>query len=412
MEPPLYYLLLWVWTRLFGTDEIAVRLLSMFAFLIATYIFTLWAEKRFGNNWISTVAAIAFFTNPMLLYYAFEVRAYGWYILFAVLFITSYMEKKWRWVLLAAIFGFYTHLYMLFLVGATALHYIFQNGKKLWNGSLHDAVWDPMIRVLILFSIAISPWLIRIGLTMRKLHDSWYFPVDMQLVKSALGNLYIGYEGTPWFLWKYTSVLSACILGLLIWMLIQKKTRSDMLYVATIILIPLTFVLGFSALIKPIYVNRYLIFIAIAELMLIPYILSSIRIKSIAIISAGLICLAHGLFSMWYPVQHKKQDYRSTIREIDSLMREGDVLYVNNALIYPEALYYTKNPKSLYLYNPKNSPFLWYIGDAIFSPDKNRSDFSRYPSRTFLLNADSTYSIRYSVDIPQVPTDQVLPYDN
>ncbi len=84
-EPPLYYIFLHFWIKIFGTSEIAIRSLSLLGFILATIVVIHFAEKLFRKHWLSWFLPLLFFLNPMLLYYAFEVRAYGWYMFFIVL---------------------------------------------------------------------------------------------------------------------------------------------------------------------------------------------------------------------------------------------------------------------------------------------------------------------------------------
>ena len=46
-EPPLYYLLLHGWIKLWGTSEIAARSLSLVGLMLATIVVIHWAEKLF-----------------------------------------------------------------------------------------------------------------------------------------------------------------------------------------------------------------------------------------------------------------------------------------------------------------------------------------------------------------------------
>jgi uncharacterized membrane protein len=95
-EPPVYYTLLHFWIKIFGTSEIAVRSLSLLGFTLATIVIIEWSHKLFKSHWLSLFTPFFFFFNPMLLYYAFEARVYGWYIFFATLSLFAYDQKKWR----------------------------------------------------------------------------------------------------------------------------------------------------------------------------------------------------------------------------------------------------------------------------------------------------------------------------
>ena len=94
VEPPIYYVILHFWIKLFGSGEIAVRSLSFLGFALATVVVIFWAEKLFHKHFLSWYLPVFFFINPMLLYYAFEIRMYGWFMFFAVLSLYGYSEKN------------------------------------------------------------------------------------------------------------------------------------------------------------------------------------------------------------------------------------------------------------------------------------------------------------------------------
>src|SRR3989344_7998561 len=75
--PPLYYFLLHYWMMIAGNGEIAVRVLSFLFFialLVIIYVFARDVLKLRRNERIAVTVLMA--VNPMLLYYAFEARAY------------------------------------------------------------------------------------------------------------------------------------------------------------------------------------------------------------------------------------------------------------------------------------------------------------------------------------------------
>ena len=250
IEPPVYYVLLHFWIQLFGTSEIATRSLSLLGFMLATIVVIEWADKLFGRSWLSKFMPLFFFFNPMLLYYAFEVRAYGWYIFFAALSMFSYDQKKWRLYVIAVTLGIYTHLYLGMIPLVHFIHYAYQN--KLWR-KLHKPssfFKNPMIRSLGMIGILFFPWIIRLSSELQKFKQSWFFPVNVNLIKSVLGNMFLGYEGTPWYLWSWTRVLSLFLFICFCVALIPKKTRRQTIPLFLLIFIPLVGIIGIS-FIKP-----------------------------------------------------------------------------------------------------------------------------------------------------------------
>ncbi|MBI4062384.1 hypothetical protein HY410_00525 [Candidatus Gottesmanbacteria bacterium] len=387
-EPPVYYTLLHYWTRIFGTSEIALRSLSLLGFALATGVVIHWSEKLFRKSWLSILLPLLFFLNPMLLYYAFEVRTYGWYIFFATLSMYAYHERRWRLYMGATILGFYTHSYFLIVPMVQVVHWLLTN--KLSSQRLRD----PFFLASVVNGLFIAPWLIRLAGQAGKLKDSWYFPVDFHLIRSSLGNMFLGYEGTPWYLWDYTAALSVALILLFAFAARPKESRGITFYFLLSVFLPLALIIGIS-FIKPLFVNRYLIPVAIAEVFLLAYATSAIGKRSTQyLVGLSLIGFSIG-FNLWYPKEHQKINIRRTIMEINTLARPDDVVLATSPLVLFETIYYSTNPSRVYLYNPSGSPFPWYVGDTLFDKNKIAVDLPPYPVRAFLVHQDGSYDIAY-----------------
>lgn len=393
-EPPVYYILLHFWMKIFGESEIATRSLSFFAFALATGIVIFWAKTLHKDPFVSRFLPVFFFLNPMLLYYAFEVRTYGWFIFFATLSMFAYSRKKWRLWTAATILGFYTHTYFIFVPFVQVFHYCLLNRKDIIRRVRKGIFSDPMIRFSVISFLIIVPWLIKVGLEMGKLKNSWYFPVNLNLVRSVLGNMFLGYEGTPWYLWKYTAVLSLILAGMSAAAMRKKKNRPERLYYLSAQTLPLFIVIGIS-FIKPLFVNRYLIPVTIAEIILVAFFLEDIANRSLKYGLAAVLLTGVVVFNCWYPDKHPKLPIRSTITQVNALRTPQDSVFATSSLVFFETLYYSTDRKNVYLYNPEGSPFPWYVGDAAFSSSYMITDLPVYPRRAFLIRQDGTFSIAY-----------------
>jgi 4-amino-4-deoxy-L-arabinose transferase-like glycosyltransferase len=74
-SPPLFYLLLHIWDRVFGTSQLATHLLP-FAISLGVVVAAWWSARRlFGRTVALTAAALAA-TSPFLNWYATETRMY------------------------------------------------------------------------------------------------------------------------------------------------------------------------------------------------------------------------------------------------------------------------------------------------------------------------------------------------
>jgi uncharacterized membrane protein len=398
-EPPFYYLLLHFWIKVFGQSEIALRSLSLTAFAAATGIVIVWSEKLFRKHWLSWWLPLFFFFNPMLLYYGMEGRTYGWYILFATLSLWAYTESRWIWWTAATVLGFYTHSYFLIVPFAQCIHYVLSHRKELFQHRPKTIFRDPFIRCGIVAAVCIAPWSIVLMRETAMLGHLWYFPVDLNLVTSVLGNLFVGYEGTPWYLWAFTKALSLLILGFSYLALRSEKIRATARLFAIQIYLPLIVVIGIS-FIKPLYVNRYVIPVSIAEVMIIALAIYAIRNTTVQKITAA-ICLLFVLgFNIWYPNKHAKLDIRATLTQINMLKSPTDIVIADNPLIFFETIYYSTDKNRVYLYNPDHNPFPWYVGGVLVSPSQMVSDYPPYPIRAFMVHANGTFDVVFRAAMP------------
>lgn len=393
-EPPFYYILLHFWIKLFGNSEIAVRSLSLIGFSLATCVVILWAEKRFGKHWLSWVTPLFFFFNPMLLYYAFEVRAYGWLMFFATLSLYAYTQKNFRLLTIANILGFYTHTYAIFIPFVQFVHWFFSHpGKKKLLTPSH-LIKSRYIRLLVINGIAIAPWFIPLYEEAKKMRPTWYYPVDFQLVKSVLGNMFIGYDGTPGGIWGYTALLSFFLIILFYLASKNKHHLKEISFFLMMVFLPLFIVVGIS-FIKPLFVNRYLIYVTIAQVFLISYALFSLKNALLQKSVALLIFVFLIGMNIFLPEKKAKLDIRSIVYEANMLRGERDVLYVTTPLLFFETVYYTPERHKVFLYNPENSPFPWYVGETAFSPSQMRYELPEYPERAIIIGNEKSLSVSY-----------------
>lgn len=81
-SPPLYYILIWLWTKAFGTDVAALRSLSALLGTLtvpAAYL----AARELASRRAGLIAGILTAVNPFLVWYSQEARSYALMALFA-----------------------------------------------------------------------------------------------------------------------------------------------------------------------------------------------------------------------------------------------------------------------------------------------------------------------------------------
>ncbi len=384
-NPPFYYLLLHYWILLFGKWDEMLRILSFIPHLLTVYIAYKFARELFPKKYALFVAIFTFL-NPMLLYYAFEIRMYSFYALFTICSLYFFHKKRWNWYTITTVLGLYTHSFFPLVIASYILYLkLIKNiEKKIYINTLKP----------ILFYI---PWVPVIIAQFIRSKDSWMFPVDWQLVQSALGNIFSSYEGTPGDWWPYTAILSALIMifiGLSLYLNRNKMHKINMALLFTIsIFLPLILILGFSILIRPIFVNRYLIFITIYEIMAISLSITSIKNKHIRsfFITGWLIFII--IFNIFITPYHRKTDFKSVFAEINRIALSEDFVYSKTPIAFLESTYYYKYESNTYVYNPKNIHIPNYIGVNIVYPDVSKTSFPKLPVKTYLIDDDASYEI-------------------
>ncbi|MBI4099745.1 glycosyltransferase family 39 protein [Candidatus Microgenomates bacterium] len=156
-HPPLYYTIIHFWMQIFGSGEVAVRMVSIIFWLLAGL-----AAYLFARKWLA--AALVLF-NPFVFAFAFEARNYTLFVFLSLASMWLFYKKS-SWYLLPTILGLYTHYYMFFLVIAQYLFvFLFQREQlKKW------LLWGVVLALLYI------PWL----------------PFFLSQAKSVAGGYWIG----------------------------------------------------------------------------------------------------------------------------------------------------------------------------------------------------------------------------
>lgn len=378
-NPPLYYLLLHYWILLVGKSDIGIRLLSFFPHIGSTYISFLFAQKFFSNRFAWFVAVFTFF-NPMLLYYGFEMRMYSYYALFTFATVYFLYERKWKWYIVSAVLGLYTHSFFPLILLSFILYFVVvkHSGRKI------------LLTILLPFLFYL-PWIPILLNQFLRSKDSWIFPADLQLIKSVLGNIFTSFEGTPGGLWPYTAWLSLLICIFLLSGLLRKREKA--LFFIMPLIIPLVIVLGYSVFKRPIFVNRYMIFVAVFEIFGISYGIWTIKNRLLRNITAGLWLGLIIFINIYLTPFHKKTDFKMTFREINSFATKKDFVYTKTPISLLESAFYYSYPEKVSILNPNNIAIPSYIGTTVVFPHASQTSLPPAPSRTFLISDDASYEM-------------------
>ena len=130
IHPPFYYVLLQVWTWLFGPSVFAVRLLSVLIGTLSVPVLYAIGRRQAGQG-AGLLAALLLSLSPLHIYYSQEVRMYGLVTLLCLLalFCTLWWKQsigRYRWFallgyVLSATAALYSQYYAFFVLLALNL---------------------------------------------------------------------------------------------------------------------------------------------------------------------------------------------------------------------------------------------------------------------------------------------------
>jgi len=95
--PPLWYIVIWAWSRVFGTTEIALRFPSALAGIATVPVAWAIGKDLAGRTVIGTrrvpifIAAVVAL-NPLFIWYSQEARAYALFVLLAALTVLCFLR--------------------------------------------------------------------------------------------------------------------------------------------------------------------------------------------------------------------------------------------------------------------------------------------------------------------------------
>jgi hypothetical protein len=113
--PPLYYVVTWVWARIFGSGEVGLRSLSALVGT-ATIVMLALIARRLGGERAGLAAAALAAASPLLIWYSQEARAYALLVLLCAVSVWCLQREDRRGWALAAALALATHYFALFIV--------------------------------------------------------------------------------------------------------------------------------------------------------------------------------------------------------------------------------------------------------------------------------------------------------
>jgi len=293
-SPPLMYLIMWLWFRIFGSSEIAIRSLSLLFYLGTTLVVYLIGKKLFDVK-TGIIASLLTFFNPFLFPYAFEGRMYFCLLFFVVLsFYFLVSEKKTGYILSAAA-ALYCHHFAILAVFSQFIYQAIKV-KKLNSKSIRGVV-KPYLFIALLY----LPWIYPLYRQTKLVAGGFW--LGKPELKDLIGIFY--HFLTHEIVIKaqnFIIILAAALLALRKW---RKKEIADDLFLLSWAILPVLLAFLISQTKLSIFYERYLLY-SVPPIML----LLSSKTRKISIPLLGFILLIFITVSWHYFSHPFKRPFR------------------------------------------------------------------------------------------------------
>ena len=130
-HPPLYYLFLNFWVKIFG-DSVTVMRLSSVIFSLVVIWLVYKIGKELKNEKTGLWAAVLVGLNPLIMYFSQELRMYGLVTMFLTGAFYFLIKKKYVWFNILVFLSFLTFYGSIFFIGAMLLYFLVNKKIKLF----------------------------------------------------------------------------------------------------------------------------------------------------------------------------------------------------------------------------------------------------------------------------------------
>lgn len=326
LHPPLYFIGLKFWIAMAGESQIAVRLFSLLASLLALAMAIRLAKELFGQDSAQLLGLLAI-PNPLLIWVALEVRMYSLLSLllmiavYALLKAVQTQRQRWWW------------LYIIVAVGAAYTHIL--GGVALAFGGIvvlieilraQRLLIIPMVSVTVA-SVLYLPFLYFLQQVEDQPPLGSHVPDTLlNFVTTQSGVLVVNHlELDPFWL----SVL-ALTLGLLYFVFMMRYPQA---YPVLIVIFVGISVLAFMALNRDIFKPKYSAFLALPLLIVVVGTVHSLKTTTSIFIPVYALVVAGawiwGLQGLTYDLQPgQRDDWTAVVDYIDTHATADDLVFI------------------------------------------------------------------------------------
>jgi len=358
-HPPLYYLMLEIWSNLFGFSEIALRSLSVIFGVMTIFLVFQIAKKIVKNNkFYSLFSALLLASSPLHIYYSQEARMYVVAAFFAAasfyFFLQTFEKKRkkylaWIFFSLSILGLVFTDYLPVFLLPAFWLIAFLRKEKKAWWKSFivshlplvaAGIIWLP----LFIIQVQGGAWLLQKlpawrelagGATLKQAALVW--------AKFVLGRISFRDKA----LYYTLVVLSSIPFIYLLFSAWRKKNKIKVFWLWLAVPLAAAFVVSF---IFPAFIYFRLIFVLPAFYLVLAWGVEQIKDVKLRVLVGFLILLVHAIGWLIYtnePYQQRER-WREAVSFLEKEAGQETVVLFENPEPFAPFRWYSKGKLEAY----------------------------------------------------------------
>ena len=376
VHPPLYFSVLWVADRLFGTGELAMRSPSILAGTLvipAAYV----AARDLWDRRSGLVAAALAAVAPILVWYSQEVRMYSMFMLFALVAIWGQArvmrrgsQQDWAIFTLASAALVWTEYFGLFQVVTQQLVFAWLAWSRRRDRERLSRLlvpWALATFALLAFLAPLLPFMSHQFLVNQNAGKGFGGPSQVGLSGAQAISVYTVLTNFAWAIIGYHSaaVMAALValwpIGILLalFLLGRNITFSTVVVVASAVL-PALLLLGIGLFKRNLFDVRYISGVVVALLLLVARGITggsrSIRVQAVAcVVVAGIFAVSLGDEQV-NGSNPRLYDFAGALKAVEHRAHPGDVILYDPSDIALVVSYYAPNLEALPVGAPGATP--------------------------------------------------------
>ena len=375
--PPLFYVLGWLWGRVFGFSEVALRSLSFLLMVGAAGFAALTVWQICKSRFLAVAAGLITIFTPFLVPFAFEWRMYALLCFTVAGSIYFFVARRWLGYIIFTTASLYTHHFALFTVASQGLWFLASEVD--WNNRKALVM---QLRPFWIVALLYLPWLYPMYLQVVRVRGAgfWLTVPTVSEVVDLLYRFMLGGVGGKW------KAVVSILVGIL---LLGKDWRGiwqRWLEVMVVTLFPVLGAYLVSYFITPIFYDRYLLSVVVGMV-----VLTVVGVRKLlwpVIVGLIVIYVFSSLTLFFHP---GKRPFRDLAAYVISERREGDFLINYNGKAHHlwESKYYGITAP---IYAP-SGPLPLYVGTAQMTAEDTSAKLPEDSLRLGVITSDPVENI-------------------